>query len=599
MAKTTYTHKDIKKLDDIEHVQVSAGMYIGNIQNPVHLIEEALDNSLDEAVAGYAKIIAVNIDTKTNIYSTIDDGRGIPLENDTPILVSSNLHTGAKFNNSKTAYGIGSLGKNGIGLITLLALSDFYIVEIYRDNKHGKYIFENAKLKQKIVEDYNEKPPYSTKIQFKPSKKYFETLLPDIDRIRKRLLIASVEIPNVTLVLNIDNKREVISLSKEDFFKKYCLNDSDTEISKVIDIETKDGYEKFNLKFCYSYEGTITPRIISSVNVLPVEDGGAHVNCFFDLLKDFLISKTKRTTFKIQPNDCLIGLRVYFSLELEKPDYSSQSKDKLINRKEEFTKFINKIKQELEKYFTKEPEELNNILTFFDGYRKKLESKKIKTTNVSGKRASTKFTKLRDCTGSNGELYIVEGDSAGSGFIDKRTVLKHAVLPLRGKIPLIINKEDILKNNEVKELIESLGTGVGPNFDISKLKYDKIISTTDADADGGHIFCLTTLILAVLVPEVIKQGHYYKCITPLYAITKGKKFIPIWTNEELEEARKNGEILSRYKGIGEMNPWQLKISCLDEETRKLVKVNWSEDFDKIIKLFSDVNAKRELLKGEN
>lgn len=594
-----YTHEDIKKLGDIEHVQVSAGMYIGNIQNPVHLIEEALDNSLDEAIAGYSKIIAVNIDTKTNIYSTIDDGRGIPLENDTPVLVSSNLHTGAKFNNSKTAYGVGAVGKNGIGLITLLALSDFYIVEIYRDNKHGKYIFENAKLKQKILEDYNEKPPFSTKIQFKPSKKYFETLLPDIDRIRKRLLLASIEIPNVTLVLNVDDKREVISLGKDEFFNKYCLNDSDTNISKIIDINVKDGLERFNIKFCYSYEGTITPRFISSINVLPVEDGGTHVNCFFELLKDFLISKTKKSNLKIQPSDCLVGLRVYFSLELEKPDYSSQSKDKLINRKEEFTKFANKIKLELEKYFSKDPEELNNILTFFDEYRKKLESKKIKTSNVSGKRASTKFTKLRDCTGEHGELYVVEGDSAGSGFVDERTVLKHAILPLKGKIPSIINKDDILKHNEVKELIESLGTGVGPNFDISKLKYDKVISMPDADADGGHIFCLTTLILASQTPEVIKQGHYYLCLAPLYAISnqKSKIFIPLWTQEEVSEAKKKDQQIQRFKGIGEMSPWQLKIACLDENTRRLIRVNWTNDFDKIIKLFSDVNAKRELLKG--
>ena len=590
-----YTHKDIKSLTDIEHVIESAGMYIGNTQNPVHLIEEAFDNALDEAISGYAKIIAINLDTKTNIYCIIDDGRGIPIENDVPILISSKLHTGAKFNSSKTAYKIVA-GKNGIGLITILALSDFYIVEIYRDKKHAKYIFENAKLKEKIIEDYKENPPFSTKIQFKPSRKIFESLIPDIDRIRKRLLIASVEIPNTTLVLNVDHKKEIIKLTKDEFFKKYCLN-GDVELSQIIDITSRENFEKFDVKFCYSFDGTISPRIISSVNLLPVDDGGTHVNCFYDLIKDFFTTKAKKTDFKFQPNDCLSGLRVYFSLELEKPDYSSQSKDKLINRKDSFDKLVIKLKADLEKYFTQNSQKLTNLLTYFDEYRKKLDSKKIKTGAFNGKRASTKFTKLRDCTGNNGELYVVEGDSAGGGFIECRNSRHHAVLPLRGKIPSIINnKDDILKNKEINELIGSLGTGIGPNFDITKLKYEKIICTTDPDADGGHIFCLMAIALAILVPEVIKNGHFYLSLVPLYAINKGKTFLPLWTPEEVTKARSEKEPLIRIKGMGELNPWQLKICCLDEKTRRLQRIEFTEDIDKIVQLFSDVTYKRELLK---
>ena len=594
----TYTHKDIKSLTDIEHVIESSGMYIGNTQNPVHLIEEALDNALDEAIAGYASIIAVDINTKTNIYSIMDNGRGVPLENDTPILISSKLHTGGKFNSLKTAYKIVA-GKNGIGLITILALSDFYIIEIYRDKKHAKYIFENTVLKNKIMEDFTDSPPFSTKIQFKPSKKIFESLVPDINRVKKRLLIASVEIPNTTLVLTVDGKKEVIKLSRDEFFSKHCLNEADTEISPIIDINSSDNNEKFNVKFCYSYQGSIAPRVISSINLLPVDDGGTHVNIFFDLIKEYFLSKTKKTEFKFQPNDSLSGLRIYFSLELEKPDYSSQSKDKLINRKDSFTILLSNVKLEMEKYFNQNPEDLNSILGFFDDYRKRLDSKKIKANSINGKRASTKFTKLRDCSGNNGELYVVEGDSAGGGFIDCRNSKLHAVLPLKGKIPSIVNnKDDILKHKEISELIGSLGTGVGPNFDVTKLKYDKIICTTDPDADGGHIFCLMTIALAILVPEVIKQGHFYLSIVPLYAISKGKTFIPLWTAEELTKARQDNENVLRIKGLGELNPWQLKICCLDEKTRKLQKVEFTGDMENIVKLFSDVNAKRELLKAE-
>lgn len=592
----SYTHKDIKSLTEIEHVQESAGMYIGDTSNPVHLVEEALDNALDEALSGYAKIIAVNVNTKTNICCIMDNGRGIPIENDTPILISTKLFTGAKFNSSKTAYKIVA-GKNGIGLITILALSDFYTIEIYRDKKHAKYIFENAKLKSKKIEDFKEEAPFSTKIQFKPSKNVFEKLIPDIDRIRKRLLVASVEIPHTTLVLNVDDNKEVIKLSKEEFFKQYCLNDSDEEISDIIDVDVQDKDEKFEAKFCYSFNGTIAPRIISSINLLPVDNGGTHVNCFFDLIKEYFITKGKKENLKFQLNDCLSGLRVYFSLELEKPDYSSQSKDKLINRKDHFSVLLNKVKSELDKYFTENPKILNNILLFFDEYRKKLDSKKIKGS-VNGKRASTKFTKLRDCTGNNGELYVVEGDSAGGGFIECRSSKTHAVLPLKGKIPSIVNKEDILSNKEISELIGSLGTGIGPNFDITKLKYSKIICATDPDADGGHIFSLMTIALANLVPEVIKHGHFYIAMIPLYAVNKSKVFIPLWTQEELTKARKDNEPIIRIKGLGELNPWQLKICCLDEKTRRLIKVNFSKDLPKIMGLFTDVNKKRELLKME-
>lgn len=593
----TYTHNDIKSLSDIEHVQESRGMYIGGSETPVHLVEEALDNALDEAIAGYANIVAINISTKNNICSIIDNGRGVPIENDTPILISSKLHTGGKFTSSKTAYKISS-GKNGVGLITILALSDFYIIEIYRNKKHAKYIFENAKLKEKIIEDFNgEAPPFSTKIQFKPNRKYFESLVPDIVRIRKRLLIASVEIPKLTLVLNIDDKKEIIKITKDDFFKDYCLN-NDSNISEIFSFTSKNEFEKFDIRFCYSFDGAIAPRIVSSINLLPVEDGGTHVNAFYDLIKDFFFNKTKKTEFKIQPNDCLSGLRAYLSLELEGPDYSGQNKYKLISSKETINNLLSNIKSELEKYFSKNTEKLNNILAFFDEYRKRLESKKIKTGAINGKRAATKFTKLRDCTGNNGELYVVEGDSAGGGFIECRNSKMHAILPLRGKIPSIVNKDEILKNKEINELIGSLGTGVGPNFDISKLKYDKIICTTDPDADGGHIFCLMTIALAVLVPEIIKTGHFYLSVVPLYAINKGKTFIPLWTQEELSKSRQQNESITRIKGLGELNPWQLKICCLDEKTRKLERVEYSENLDKILQLFSDVNLKRELLRGQ-
>lgn len=592
-----YTHENIKVLDEISHIRLNAGMYIGETSTPVHLIEEALDNALDECMGGYCKAVAINLNTKDHVYCIIDNGRGIPIENDTPITISTKLFSGAKFQDSKSSYNVSS-GLHGVGLVAILALSDSYVVEIYRNNTHAKFTFENQKLKNKIVEEFKGSKPFSTKIQFKPSKKIFENTIPDIDRIRRRLYVASAELKDCTFLLNIDDVKEYIKLDPDEFFKKYCLNDGDTNVSDTIFINSKlDNKEKFNIKFSYSFDGTLAPRVFSSVNLLPVDNGGIHVNLFLDLIKEFFSNKAKKAGIKIQPTDVFCGLRAYLSLELINPEFSGQSKEKLINKKEYLIKLINKLKQTIEIYFNNNGDKLESLLSFFEEYRRKLDSKKIKTRNNFGKRPSTKFTKLRDCTSANGELFIVEGDSAGGGLIQCRDTRKHAILPLKGKIPNAVNADDILKNKEIEEFIRSLGTGVGPNFDISNLKYDKIISATDADADGGHISCLLTIAASILVPEIVKQGKLYIARTPLYAITEKNTFIPLWTEKELSLAKQENKKISRFKGLGELNPSQLKICLIDENTRKLIRVEYSSDINKILKLFSDVNEKRKLLEG--
>jgi len=186
MAKA-YGAKDVRVLEEVEHIQLNAGMYVGETSNPVHLIEEVLDNALDEALAGHAKIVAVILDTKNSIFSVLDNGRGIPISEDTPIIVSSKLFSGAKFQDKKSAYEISS-GLHGVGLVAVNALSDYYTVEVFRNKKHAIYKFEKSKLKYaKIDPKYKGEIPFSTKIEFKPDKKYFETLQPDIERIRRRL----------------------------------------------------------------------------------------------------------------------------------------------------------------------------------------------------------------------------------------------------------------------------------------------------------------------------------------------------------------------------------------------------------------------------
>jgi len=591
----SYSAKDIKVLAEIEHIQLNSGMYIGETSNPVHLIEEALDNALDEALAGYASIVAVVIDTKENLYSVLDNGRGIPLEENTPVVISSKLFSGGKFQGKKTAYEISS-GLHGVGLVAINALSSYYKVEVYRTKQYGVFEFKNAKLKSSNIKAYKGEMPFSTKIQFKPDKKYFETLEPDLDRIRNRLTTASAEMPNdIQFVLKVDNKQEVFNLSLIDHFAMGCLSEQNSNIT-VHTLNSIGKPEKFEVMFAYEETGPVGPKMMSSVNLLPVSHGGSHVNAFHDMLRDFFVTKAKKYDFRFHPNDCLLRLRAYLMLSLVDPKFSGQTKDSLINIKPHFEKFMKEFRTQLEQFAVQQEPLLKTYLERFHDYRTKLESKKLVKTG-NGRRAATKFTKLRDCVSRNGELYIVEGDSAGGSIIQSRNARIHAILPLRGKsIPNVTTKKNILENKEVRELITAMGTGVDTHFNLSKLRYDKIICATDADHDGNHIACLVTMVMGILMPEVIKAGKYFIAQTPLYAINEGKTFIPLWSNKELEKARSKDRKITRFKGLGELSPHQLKICLLDEETRHLMPLTYSEDIESLVKLFSSASEKRELIK---
>jgi DNA gyrase/topoisomerase IV subunit B len=590
-----YTSKDIKVLDEISHIRNAPGMYIGSTETPTHLLEELLDNALDECLAGYANIVGIYIDTKNSKYTVCDNGRGMPIEDGVPITVSTKMFSGGKFKNMKTAYNI-SVGIHGVGLTAVNALSNFYEIEIFKNKKHGKFTFENAKIKNELIEDYNkEEKPFSTAISFVPSKKYFEKTIVNMDRIRKRLAVASVELSNSYFILQIDDKKEIINNSdKIKFFEKECINDEN--VTKILSFSIKHKIESLRVIFCYSFESTMTPRILSSVNLLPVESGGTHINLFFDVLKDIL-NKSNKNEYKFQQNDVLVGLRAYISLELERPELSGQTKDKLINRKDALKKLFDDISKQISSYFNDNKEDLQVLLEGFDIYRKKLDSKKLKSSSHN-KRVSTKFTKLRDCTGVNGELYIVEGDSAAGTLIQCRDPRIHAIFPLRGKIPNVLNAKDILKNKEIAELTQAMGCGIGPNFDLSKLKYSKVIASSDNDYDGYHISSLIAMVYLILFPEIIKSGKFYLASGPLYAVNEGKTFIPLWTEEELKESRDKNRHITYFKGLGEMSPQQLKICLMDEKTRRLIKLEYTNNQNELIKIFTDVEAKRDLLKGK-
>lgn len=600
-----YDHTSIKALKDIEHIRSKAGMYIGVRDNPNHLLYELFDNSLDEAQGGFASIIGVQINTEDNIISIADNGRGIPFKNETIPLLATKLFTGGKFDKGENEVYKISTGLHGIGIVAVNALSDFLEIIVYRDNKKVYYRFENAVIVDSKIEKFDSKKrPFSTQIKFKPSKKYFESLTFDINKIRQRLKISSIHIDSLKLALIIDDNKEIINCNLTDYFKDSLSIKN--EITKTIVLENKNKDEYVKILLCWELGSTVGCKSIGCVNLLQV-DKGTHINKTLDIVKNvFEKIATKDKILKYNRDDSLLCLRCYTSVLLYDPEYSSQTKEKLSISKKKLDKLYSNLESLLENKLLKDEDLKNKLFSFWDIYRKKKDSSKAITKAVSAKIGSTSRlnnsldSKLRDCTTHsirNSELFIVEGDSACGSLIQARNPKYHAILGLKGKIRNIASdKKDHLKNKEIVEIINALGTGLEPDFDISGLRYGKIITSCDADPDGSHISVLLLVLFLKLVPDLIKKGKIYRAIMPLYGTTINKKFIPIYSKTELDEIKNkyNKCYIQRYKGLGEMNPDQLEV-CLFSNKRKLQKIEHPDKPEEVFELMLNANRKRDLV----
>jgi DNA gyrase/topoisomerase IV subunit B len=252
-------------------------------------------------------------------------------------------------------------------------------------------------------------------------------------------------------------------------------------------------------------------------------------------------------------------------------------------------------------YFVQNEPLLLELLERFQRYRSAIQSKSMTKFSARNKsRFSTKFTKLRDCSKPLGELIIGEGDSAVGGLVQFRDPKKHAILPLRGVIPnaLTMNRKKLLDNAEVKDIVQALGTGIDAQCDITKLRYSKIIIATDADPAGHWIASLLIILFATLTPDLIKNGHLFVCRTPLFGTVRKKQFVPLWKKEDVDKARGNGEKVNRYKGLGEFKPRDLTVFTLEDQSRILLPIEWSERYDQVFDLFTSSAQKRKLIAGE-
>lgn len=608
VAENAYTDKNIQVLTEIEHLRLNPGLYIGETDKPNHLIYEVLDNSLDEANAKHASLIGVFIDQKEHTCIISDNGRGIPITGDVINTIATKMFSGGKFKKGQdgSAYGIAA-GLHGIGLVAVTALSDWIEFIVYRDNKKAFFRFENAILKKKEIIDFpSDKKPFSTQVSFKPAKKYFETLEFDVTPIRERLLLASVGIQHLKLILDADGKQEIINCDINQYFKDYILNGQTQNVTPIFCLKNKIKDEEVLIKFAWDMNSGSAVRSFGSVNLLSVNQG-THINRTFTVFRDLFTEYAKKEKLSFQPQDCFVGFRVLTMLSLYTPEYTSQTKEKLTTSKLKLDPLYVGLERQLDSLMDQYPDIKNQLLGFFDNYRKGLSNSK---NIIKGGKDVSRFnqvidSKLKDCTThsiENSELFICEGSSAAGGLVQCRNPKYHAILGLKGKIPnLATGKKDFLKNKEIIEICNALGTGIESTFDKEHVRYGKVIMSCDGDADGDHITALLMVLFLRLVPGLIQDGtKIYRAIMPLYGVVKAGKFIPFYNDVDLEKFKlDNPNVkIQRYKGLGEMNPDQLKVCLLDKETRHLELIEYPQNSDEIFKIMSDAEIKRGLLGDE-
>ena len=594
--KREYTADQITVLEGLEPVRVRPGMYIGSTDEKGlhHLVYEVVDNSIDEALAGVCDLIKVTI-KKDNSIIVEDDGSGIPVEThpktgkSTLETVLTVLHAGGKFSNDAYQY---SGGLHGVGVSCVNALSTYLIARVKRDGKMYEQRFEKGKTVTELTVIKENVRGTGTSIEFMPDNTIFETLNFDKNVLAKRF--KEMAFLNKGVKIEFADEREGY---KELFhyeggiksFVEYINKSKKPLDHEVMYIEGEKDTTK--VEIAMQYTESYNETIVSFTNNIKTVDGGTHVVGFKSALtralNDYARNKNilKEKDDNLSGDDVREGITAVVSVKLNNPQFEGQTKGKLGNS-EARTVVDSVVYEHLSFYFEENPKIVKTII------QKALASQKAR---LAARRArdlvrkksvldnTTLPGKLADCQSSDiehNEIFLVEGDSAGGSAKGGRDNKFQAILPLRGKI-LNVEKahlERVLNSEEIKAMITAFGTGIGKNFDISKLRYGKIVIMTDADVDGAHIRTLLLTFLYRFMKPLVERGHVYIAQPPLYGIIKGVKVMEYcYTDKELEEAlEKYGERsnikVQRYKGLGEMNAEQLWETTMNPEHRVLIKV---------------------------
>jgi DNA gyrase subunit B len=588
-----YNAESIRVLEGLAAVRKRPAMYIGDVYSKGlhHLVEEVVDNSIDEALAGYCNEIEVSI-LPGEIIRVSDNGRGIPTEINQKYnmsgveMVMTKLHAGGKFDNK--TYKV-SGGLHGVGVSVVNALSEWCEVEIHRDGKTHKQSYSRGNPKSKL-EITGETTKSGTTVRFKPDSEIFPETVFKFELLSQRLRELAFLNKGIRIVLK-DEREE----SKESTFQyeggitsfvEY-LNTNKNPLNDIIYFEASKG--DTSVELALQWNDTYTENIFAFANNINTIEGGTHLSGFRSALtrttNDYVVKRglIKDSTTKLSGEDIREGLVAVISVKLPEPQFEGQTKTKLGNNEvkglvdsmvyEKLTEFLEEHPKEAEKVVLKSI----NAMRARDAARKARE-----LTRRKGVLESTSLPgKLADCSNKDPalcELYIVEGDSAGGSAKQGRNREFQAILPLRGKI-LNVEKtrmSKILENNEITTLITAFGTNIGEEFNVEKTRYHKLIIMTDADVDGAHITTLLLTFFYRYMRPLIDEGYVYIAQPPLYKVGKGKQHEYVYSDAELEQkltdiGRDNINI-QRYKGLGEMNPSQLWETTMDPETRTLKKV---------------------------
>ena len=633
---SNYSGSDIVILEGLEAVRKRPGMYIGSTgtRGLHHMIWEILDNGIDEHLAGFCNELHLTL-LKDGGVVVEDNGRGVPVDIHptkkipTARVVYTVLHAGGKFNSD--VYKV-SGGLHGVGASVVNALSSHMIVEIRRDGKVYRDEYKDGgkpvtKLEKGLLPVVGScmKNKTGTKVTFYPDDSIFETVEFKPETIRKKLKEIAYLNKNLKIVFKDEHTGEEQTYLEEfgiQSYIKYINRDTAVLHDDVIYIEGKSG--DIEVEVAFQYTQNYSEQINAYCNRINVADGGTLVTGFKTALtrimnqyaREINILKNKEDNF--DGKDIRNGLVAIVSIKHPDPQFESQTKNKLGNTDAK-TAVDEVFNREAQRYFDKNVEVLKRILenvhksfkarTASDKARKGV-MKQLLDVDTKSKLAACSSKKSEEC-----EIYIVEGDSAGGTVKTARNRRTQAVLPLRGKI-LNVEKaplEKILVNNEIKTMIAAFGCGIGENFDIKKLRYDKIIILTDADVDGAHISTLLLTFFYRFMPELIYQGKVYRGLPPLYRVSyedkKGKKKNKVseylFNDFELEKFRKTGKKileLQRYKGLGEMDDTQLWETTLDPESRILAQVSISDtvEADEVtdILMGSNVPPRRQFIMDE-
>ncbi len=588
----SYGSQDIQVLEGLEPVRKRPGMYIGttDIKGLHHLVTEVVDNSIDEALAGYCTQIQVTI-LPEGAVRVRDNGRGIPTgiipkEGKSAVeVVLTKLHAGGKFGGG--GYKI-SGGLHGVGVSCVNALSEWLEVVVYQNGKIHKQVF-NRGVPQRPLSVVGETTETGTEVTFFPDAEIFDSIIFQYELMRVRL--RELAYLNKGLKISIEDKREGQERSEEFCYEggiRHFVDELNTgrEIlfpeTFYIEEVVGDNIVEIAMQYNTSYD----EKIYAYANNINTEEGGMHLEGFkTSLTKVFneygQSSKTLKENEKLSGDDCREGLVCIVSVKLPEPQFEGQTKTKLGNA-EMRTIVARVINQKLSEYLEENPkiakELINKSIT---AQRAREAARKARESFRKGAMDSMSLPgKLADCsdtTPENCEIFLVEGDSAGGTAISGRDRQIQAILPLRGKI-LNVEKarmHRILDNEEIKAMIKAFGCGYKDEFDITKRRYDRIICMTDADVDGSHIRILLLTFFYRFMRPLVEQGHVYIALPPLYKVTKNKEERYLYSDVELKEYQEtvNGKYdLQRYKGLGEMNAVQLYETTMDPETRTLLQV---------------------------